>query len=225
MRAPHLRRIVAATAVGIAAMFLLPPAAWAHVSVSPDTAETGERATVAFRVPNERDDATTVRLEVRFPEDKPLASVTPQTVAGWSVSVTTTELPQPVATEHGTISEAVTAIVWEGGQIPVGTYQDFPVGIASPPAGTLVMKTLQTYSDGQVVRWIDVPQAGQAEPEHPAPALSVAPPPAPGSTSDTTARVLGGVGLAAGLVALGWAAVRRKPAPFLAVGEREKARL
>ncbi|MFJ8813342.1 YcnI family copper-binding membrane protein [Amycolatopsis thermoflava] len=225
MRAPHLRRTVTATAVGIAAMFLLPPAAWAHVSVSPDTAEPGERATVAFRVPNERDDATTVRLEVRFPEDKPLASVTPQTVPGWSVSVTTTELPQPVATEHGTISEAVTAIVWEGGQIPVGTYQDFPVSIASPPAGTLVMKTLQTYSDGQVVRWIDVPQAGQAEPEHPAPALSVAPPPAPESTSDTTARVLGGAGLAAGLVALGWAAVRRKPAPVPAVGEREKARL
>ncbi|MEU0515291.1 YcnI family protein [Amycolatopsis sp. NPDC006125] len=204
-------------------MLLLPPAAWAHVSVSPDTAEPGERATVSFRVPNERDDATTVRLEVRFPEDKPLASVTPQTVPGWSVSVTTTELPQPVATEHGTISEAVTAIVWEGGRIPVGTYQDFPVSIASPPAGTLVLKTLQTYSDGQVVRWIDVPQAGQAEPEHPAPTLSVAPPPAPASTSDTTARVLGGAGLAAGLVALGWAAVRRKtPAP---ADERETIRV
>ncbi|GAA3806532.1 hypothetical protein GCM10022380_25280 [Amycolatopsis tucumanensis] len=203
---------------------MLPPAAWAHVSVSPDTAEPGERATVSFRVPNERDDATTVRLEVRFPEDKPLASVTPQTVPGWSVSVTTTELPQPVATEHGTISEAVTAIVWEGGRIPVGTYQDFPVSIASPPAGTLVLKTLQTYSDGQVVRWIDVPQAGQAEPEHPAPTLSVAPPPAPASTSDTTARVLGGAGLAAGLVALGWAAVRRKtPAP--AADERETIRV
>ncbi|MEU0462737.1 YcnI family protein [Amycolatopsis sp. NPDC006131] len=213
-----------ATLAGIAAMSLLPPAAWAHVSVSPDTAEPGERATVAFRVPNERDDATTVRLEVRFPEDKPLASVTPQTVPGWSVSVTTTGLPQPVATEHGTISEAVTAIVWEGGRIPVGTYQDFPVSIASPPAGTLVMKTLQTYSDGQVVRWIDVPQEGQAEPEHPAPTLSVAPPPAPASTSDTTARVLGGAGLAAGLVALGWAAIRRRtPAP--AADERETIRV
>ncbi|WP_020416431.1 YcnI family protein [Amycolatopsis sp. ATCC 39116] len=205
-------------------MLLLPPAAWAHVSVSPDTAEPGERATVSFRVPNERDDATTVRLEVRFPEDKPLASVTPQTVPGWSVSVTTTELPQPVATEHGTISEAVTAIVWEGGRIPVGTYQDFPVSIASPPAGTLILKTLQTYSDGQVVRWIDVPQAGQAEPEHPAPTLSVAPPSAPASTSDTTARVLGGAGLAVGLVALGWAAIRRKmPAP--AADERETIRV
>lgn len=211
---------------------LLQPTAWAHISVSPDTAVPGERATVAFHVPNERDDAATVRLEVRFPEEKPLASATPQALPGWTVSVQTTQLPQPVVTEHGTITQAVSAVVWEGGRIPAGTYQDFPVSIPALPQGSLVFRTLQTYSDGQVVRWIDMPEQGQMESEHPAPTLSVvAPPPvAEQSTSDTTARVLGGTGLAAGLVALGWVAGRGRrkvvtpePAP---PGDRlEKVRL
>jgi periplasmic copper chaperone A len=37
-----------------------------------------------------------------------------------------------------------------------------------------VFKTIQTYSDGTVVRWIDDTVAGQAEPEHPAPVLNLA---------------------------------------------------
>jgi hypothetical protein len=36
-----------------------------------------------------------------------------------------------------------------------------------------VLKTLQTYSDGTIVRWIDDTAAGQPEPEHPAPVLTL----------------------------------------------------
>ena len=37
--------------------------------------------------------------------------------------------------------------------------------------GQLVFKTLQTSSDGTVVRWIETPAKGAGEPEHPAPLL------------------------------------------------------
>jgi periplasmic copper chaperone A len=33
----------------------------------------------------------------------------------------------------------------------------------------IVFKALQTYSDGDVVRWIEEPVAGEPEPDHPAP--------------------------------------------------------
>jgi periplasmic copper chaperone A len=77
----------------------------------------------------------------------------------------------------------------------------------------LAFKAIQTYSDGNVVRWIDLPQAGQPEPEHPAPILSLAPAstaPATGSTAagnaqpnaTGTATWLGVAGLVAGLLGL-----------------------
>ena len=38
----------------------------------------------------------------------------------------------------------------------------------------LVFKTLRTYADGDVVRWIEEQAPGGEEPEHPAPALELA---------------------------------------------------
>ena len=39
----------------------------------------------------------------------------------------------------------------------------------------MVFKALQTYSDGNVVRWIEEPVDGGEEPEHPAPVLAAEP--------------------------------------------------
>lgn len=232
------RRLIVVGAVAIVATLAAAPAAFAHVSVTPDTAEPGKPATIAFRVPNERDDASTVRLEVAFPPDHPFASATPQNVPGWTATVQKRTLEQPVQTNHGLAGTTVSSIVWEGGQIPPGTFQDFPVYLGKLPGapGSLTFKALQTYSGGEVTRWIDVPEAGRPEPEHPAPTVTLAAPtPAPAaageSTSDTTARVLGGAGLLAGLGALVWAALGRRrpteepPARVDQAAKRAKARL
>ena len=99
----------------------------------------------------------------------------------------------------------------------------------------MVLKTLQTYSDGNVSRWIEEPTPGAEEPENPAPVLALAaaaasPSAAPASAapaakdddddddSGSTAIVLGVVGLLAGLggLALGglaFARTRREPTP------------
>jgi uncharacterized protein YcnI len=217
------RRLLVVGAMAIAATLTAAPAAFAHVSVTPDIAEPGKPATIEFRVPNERGDESTVRIEVAFPSDQPFASAVPQSVPGWTVTVHKRTLDQPVQTNHGLAGSTVSSIVWEGGQIPPGTFQDFPVYLGTMPAaaGSLTFKALQTYSGGEVTRWIDVPEAGRPEPEHPAPTVRLsAPAPAAatestsdGSTSDPTALVLGGGGLAAGLAALGWVALsRRRPA-------------
>lgn len=208
------RKLAAAGALGVAGALLLPGIADAHVSVTPDTIQDGQWARVTFRVPNERDDVSTVRVELVLPADHPLAEVSVGQVPGWTVTVRKEKLANPVSTDDGAVTEAVSSIVWQGGSIPPEQFAEFPVSLGKLPAGRLVVKALQTYSDGQVVRWIDGPEAG-TEPAHPAPTVTVAAP-APAqaraseSSADWTARVLGGVGVLTALVTL---ALRRRPTP------------
>ncbi len=148
--------------------------AFAHVTVDPSEANQGGYATLTFKVPNEKDDASTVQIEVEIPTDKPIASVSVQPVPGWTATVTKTALPTPVETEGGQVTEAVSKITWAGGEIQPGQFQQFPVSMGPlPESDSLVFKTLQTYSDGEVVRWIEATPAGGEEPEYPAPVLSL----------------------------------------------------
>ena len=93
--------------VAASAVLLLAGPAFAHVGVAaaarPPRAAT---ATVNFKVPNERDDASTVKLEVTFPTDHPLASVMPQPVPGWDVKVTKRKLDKPLDNHGKKITEA-----------------------------------------------------------------------------------------------------------------------
>jgi hypothetical protein len=81
-----------------------------------------------------------------------------------------------------------------------------------PQVDQLVFKALQTYSDGDIVRWIEVPAAG-AEAEHPAPVLKLAKATSAGTvpaanTSTTTSTTTdpeesgGTAGIVLGVIAL-----------------------
>jgi hypothetical protein len=113
----------------------------------------------------------------------------------------------------GMAGKPVTSIVWEGGTVAAGTFQEFPVRIGELPAGgTLTFQALQTYSDGQVVRWADPARPGEPEPEHPAPVVTVAPVvTTEESDVDGLARALGGAALGVALVAVGVVWLRRRP--------------
>ncbi|WP_460067578.1 YcnI family copper-binding membrane protein [Streptomyces sp. YKOK-I1] len=171
-------RIAAAAAVAGSTVLLLSSPAFAHVSVQPDgTAAKGGYALVNFRVPNERDDASTTKLEVSFPTDHPLASVMPEKIAGWKAVVTKTKLAKPLEVHGQKINEAVSKVTWtaDGKGIEPGYIQRFPVSMGALPEDTdeLVFKAIQTYSGGEVVRWIEVQEDGAEEPENPAPVLAL----------------------------------------------------
>ncbi|WP_416977983.1 YcnI family protein [Streptomyces sp. T028] len=171
-------RIAAAAAVAGSAVLLLSSPAFAHVSVQPDgTAAKGGYALVNFRVPNERDDASTTKLEINFPTDHPLASVMPEKIAGWKATVTRTKLAKPLEVHGQKINEAVSKVTWtaDGKGIEPGYIQRFPVSMGALPedADELVFKAIQTYSSGEVVRWIEVQEDGAEEPENPAPVLTL----------------------------------------------------
>ncbi|WP_405615499.1 YcnI family protein [Streptomyces sp. NBC_01508] len=172
------RRVAVVGGVAASAVVLFAGPALAHVGVQPvGEAAKGGYATVNFKVPNERDDASTVKLEVNFPAEHPLASVSPQAVPGWKIVVTKSKLDKPIEMHGKQITEAVSKVTWTAtgdASVAPGYFQQFPLSIGQLPedADQLVFKTLQTYDDKDVVRWIDAPTGG-AEPESPAPVLAL----------------------------------------------------
>ena len=222
------RRVGTVAAVAAAGVLLVAGPASAHVTVQPSTAAAGASdQTFSFRVPNEKDNASTTELQVFFPTATPIASVLVAPTPGWKATITSVKLATPIQTDDGAITNAVSEITWTGGSIAPGYYQDFTVDMGQLPsnAGSLTFKALQTYSDGTIVRWIQSEQPGQPEPANPAPVLTLtnasANPSASataagktetaassdsgsGSDSDTLARVLGGIGVVVGLLGVGF---------------------
>ncbi|MFF3610437.1 YcnI family protein [Streptomyces sp. NPDC002580] len=171
-----LRRAGTLAVLTTAGVLTAAGAAFAHVTVHPGSYAKGATdGVLSFRVPNEEDTASTTKVQIFLPTDHPVVGVLVTPQAGWTAKVTTIKLKKPVKTDDGTITDAVSEITWTGGRIRHGEFQDFDVAFGQLPDDTdqLSFKTLQTYSDGSVARWIEEPQKGGEEPENPAPILAL----------------------------------------------------
>jgi uncharacterized protein YcnI len=205
----------------------LPAAASAHVTIQPNTAAAGGYTRVDVRVPNERDDAGTTQVRVQLPPGFTSASYEPR--PGWKVTTKKVKLDQPIKTEDGfEIDEGIGEITWTGdgkqGVIAPGQFVDFGLSLKMPDGNAgdkLTFKALQTYDDGDVVRWIGPEDADEPAPTvtltaaadeaggHGAPAAS-APESAPAPASDDegsdglaiAALIVGALALLAALAAL-----------------------
>jgi uncharacterized protein YcnI len=182
------RRFALTTAVAtVAVVVVFAAPAFAHVSVTPKEAAKGSTATLTFRVPNEKDNASTTKVEIVLPDDHPVTTLAPQAVPGWT------------AATSGTAS-----VTWTAGPdagIPPNGAQTFGLTVGPLPGDTdaFVFKVLQTYSDGEVVRWIEPAPPGGVEPDFPAPALTLTGPIVATTTSaapSTTARASTGSSIA-----------------------------
>lgn len=218
-----LRRALSAGATGLLGLTVVVAgagAASAHVTVDPAEAEAGGYTLLTFRVPNESDTASTTELEVDLPTDTPFAHVSVEPVPGWTATVTTTELDEPVSVHGAEVTEAVDTVTWTaddaGAAIAPGEFRRFTVSAGPvPEVGSIVLPAHQTYSGGEVVSWAEVAE-GDGEPALPAPVLTVADGDASdggtggaadGSTAGPTATAerqdTGGAGLWLGAVGLG----------------------
>jgi len=104
----------------------------AHVIVHSDEAVQGGQAEVSFRVPSESDTASTVKVQIAFPTDTPLASVSVLPHAGWTYKVTKSTLASPVPDgEGGQVTEAVSRLEWAAAgpdtAVKPGEYEVFTV--------------------------------------------------------------------------------------------------
>jgi uncharacterized protein YcnI len=226
-RAAAVGALVAAAVVGTAI------SASAHVGVHPDVTTAGEGAQLTFRVPDESDTASTIKLVITLPQDRPFTDVSTKPMPGWIATVTDAPLPKPVIVGGATITKAPHTVTWTaqpGNKIAPGEYQEFSFATdALPAAGEMLLPAAQYYSDGSVTRWTEPTVPGKAEPEHPVPAFTVtaanttsatATPAAnaqasgkttpAATTTDGTARVLGGAALVVALVVGGLVLRRRR---------------
>jgi periplasmic copper chaperone A len=166
-------RLLAATAAAATILLTVVSVASAHIIVDPGEAAKGSFTKLAFRVANERDDAGTTTFEVNFPTDHPIAFLSVRPRPGWTYEVERTQLDEPIDAEGEELTEVVSKVTWTGGPISAGEFDDFEVSAGPLPEDVdeLVFPSLQTYDDGEVVRWIDPTPPGGEEPEHPAPVL------------------------------------------------------
>jgi uncharacterized protein YcnI len=210
-------------------------AASAHVTVSSPDASPGGFGKLVVRVPTESATASTVKLTVTLPAATPFANVAAKTLPGWSVATSERRLDKPVTTDDGfNLTKAVSTVTWTAGKgyaVPPGQFQEFELSVGPFPKGgsAIRLPTVQTYSDGTVVKWTEPTPASGKEPENPVPTLTLvsasAGPSGVQDASSTTAasaaaadktdglaRWMGGVGLALGAAALLiaiWSARRR----------------
>jgi uncharacterized protein YcnI len=190
----------------------------AHVTIAPDTATQGEYAALIFRVPNERDDANTVKVDVQLPPGLPLASVRVKPHPGWSYEIKKTRPATPIEADGAKVTESVSEITWTAQDPKSGIrpeeYDEFAVSAGPlPKADSMIFKTLQYYSDGEVIRWIQDPQPNAAELERPAPVLKLLPAgktgagePAGRAAQDSSGRAGSEAGTASAYWALGLSA-------------------
>jgi periplasmic copper chaperone A len=168
MRAKTIAALVAAGAL------LGPASAQAHISIHPNTIPAGAFATIDVRVPGEQEGAYVKKVDVLFPAG--FTGVDFENVPGWSVRIVEAKLAKPIVQDGESISTEVSQIVWTWtgplGKVANGQFIQFPLSVAIPEDATgkaLEFKTVQTYSNGQVVHWIDP----SLEAEHPSPRINV----------------------------------------------------
>ncbi|MGH2752986.1 MAG: YcnI family protein [Actinomycetota bacterium] len=159
-----MKRTSIALAVAAFTAISVTPAG-AHVTVQPNEAIAESFAKFVVRVPNERDDASTTKIEVGLP---PLAFTSFQDVPGWEREEEKVEFDEPLEAFGSEITEGVGTVTWTGGEIAPGEFAEFPFS-AAMPAGEeeLVFDAIQTYDSGEVVEWV-----GEEDSDEPAARVS-----------------------------------------------------
>lgn len=130
-------------------------------------------------VENEQSDAGTVKVQLHFPDDQPITLAALPAAAGWTTTV-----------EGGRIGGTVTDVIWSR---PTAAPEDVLVPITLGPlpndATRLQFKVLQTYSNGDIDRWIEDWPEGEPEPAMPGPTLEVTGSVSVASTTGVTSTV------------------------------------
>jgi uncharacterized protein YcnI len=164
---------VAAGATTAAGALTSPVSAQAHVSIHPNTIPAGALATLDVRVPGEQEGAYVKSVDMLLPPA--FTSVAYANVPGWSVRLVNRKLASPIQTDDGPVDEQISQILWTWtgpeGRVNDDQFVDFPLSVAIPDVAgqALRFKTIQTYSNRQVVRWID----SSLTADNPAPTVNV----------------------------------------------------
>jgi hypothetical protein len=162
--------------------------AFADVTVSPAGEPAGASGVLTFRVSDDASDAGTTVFELDLPDDHPLLGVVPASKFGWDMAVERAATAGPTAGR-------VTRVIWTSlsttTAIQPGHVANFSIGVRRFPVDTPVVRirALQTWSNGDVVEWLEPLLPGGPTPLHPALQIALTSPGAPGSPTSSTEPV------------------------------------
>ena len=165
----NIKKTVAALVA--AGALAVPAAASAHVTVQPESVPAGAFERLDVRVPNESDKAATTKIEVEVPDGIIFLSTEP--VPGWEATVKKEKLDEPIEAFGEEYTEQIGTVTFEATDSPgiePGQFIDFglSVGLPDAPGEVLEFPAIQTYSDGEVAKWI-----GPEDSDDPAPLVSL----------------------------------------------------
>jgi len=146
----------------------MPAGAGAHVRLLPEEVEAGTYTVFQVNVPNESPNLATTKVVVEFPPGFGYALYRP--VAGWSGKVTMTKAAKSIIGGRET-PPRVARVTWtaeeRGAEIQPQQFEEFPVAVQVPEevGETLTFRALQTYENGDVVRWVGAPSSRSPAPQ------------------------------------------------------------
>jgi len=130
---------------------------------------------------------TTNAVRIVIPDTAPVANARPLAAPGWTTVVATEPVSPPLVVDGREVTEVMRSVTWSGGAIAIGGAETFRVELGPLPGpGPIAFRAVQTYADGEIVRWNQPTEPGGTEPERPAPTLTVDPDPTPPPIAPTT---------------------------------------
>jgi len=154
-------RLLTISAIAGAGVLALAGPALAHVEVSADKTTAG---------------ATDVTLTFTGEAENPSAGIKSERVV-LPAGIAPADVTLVKAPSGWTFTRGSDGFTVAGKALKAGTDAQWSVKIAKLPDGQtrLSFKTLETYGNGDVSRWIEIQEPGQEEPDNPAPLLTLKP--------------------------------------------------
>ncbi|MEW8970984.1 MAG: YcnI family protein [Mesobacillus sp.] len=143
-----MKKLLTLTISMIGAIILFVGVASAHVTVQPQETSQGSYEFFTVRVPSEKEDVQTTKVEVKFPEEVNITRF--ETKPGWTYEVQKDDTGKITSATWTTEGEGLT-----GSEFVQFTMQ----GKVGDEATEIIWKAYQTYSDGSVVEWVGAPDA------------------------------------------------------------------
>jgi periplasmic copper chaperone A len=169
--------LVISTAIGLLSMLALlicllvltmPAGAAAHIRVQPEEVEAGAYTVLQVNVPNESRDLATTKVVLEFPPGFTYALHRP--VAGWSADVKMTKAAKSIIGGQS-VPAGVGRVTWtarqRGAEIQPEQFEEFPIAVEVPETAgdRITFKAMQTYENGDVVRWVGGPNSQEPAPQ------------------------------------------------------------
>jgi uncharacterized protein YcnI len=135
----------------IGALSLFAGVASAHVTVQPKETSQGKYEMFTVKVPSEKEEVTTTKIEVKIPEEVNITRFEPK--PGWTYEIQKND------------SGKITSVTWttENDGLSATEFGQFNMnGKVGEEVTEIVWNAIQTYSDGSIVEW-----AGAADSEYP----------------------------------------------------------